>query len=192
MRLGLAICLFAVAGAVLAAPMREALLIDTESAQARFALRALWVKRIDGDFDQVQGVIERDTGTGLFDVDVRIAAASVRMPNPDHAEWARSDDFFDAARHPWIGFRATDQPERLLREGGVLDGELTLRGITRPMQFEVEPAPCPRPGLDCAVQARGELERSEFGMTARRLFISDRVRLELSIRVHPATAPATP
>ena len=192
MRIGLVLVLLLAVAPTAATPARETLLIDSATAQARFALRALWVKRIDGGFAQVQGVIERDTGTGRFDVDVRIAAGSIVMSNPDHAEWARSDDFFDATRHPWIGFRAEAQPEHVLRDGGDLVGELTLRGVTRPMRFEVEPAGCPRPGIDCAVRAFGELERSEFGMTARRLFISDKVKLELAIRVHPATLPDAP
>jgi polyisoprenoid-binding protein YceI len=167
----------------------EALLVDTAQSQASFALRALWVKKIDGEFARVEGVITREPAAGSFGVDVRIDAHSVRMPREDHAVWARSGDFFDAARHPWIRFRAEAQPDRHLREGGPLRGELTLRGVTRAVEFVLAPSDCPRPGIDCAVRARGEVQRSDFGMDARRFVLGDRVRLDFAIRVHPAGAP---
>jgi polyisoprenoid-binding protein YceI len=160
------------------------LLIDTAQSQATFALRALWIKRIDGEFAHVEGVIERDPEARRFGVDVRIAAQSVRMERTENEDWARSPDFFDALRHPWIQFHARDQPAEVLRTGGEIEGQLTLRGITRPVRFVVEPSACERPGIECAVRARGEVERSEFGMTARRIVLGDRVKLEFAIRAH--------
>lgn len=171
----------------------ETLMVDSKQSSATFALRALLVKRIDGEFARVEGSIQRDPAAGRFGVDVRIDAGSVRMQRDSYAAWARSADFFDATRHPWIRFRASDQPERTLREGGELRGELTLRGITRDVSFVLEPSECPRPGIDCAVRARGEVQRSEFGMEARRIVLGDRVKLDFAIRAQPAgTPPAAP
>ena len=150
----------------------------------------MWIKRVEGDFAHVEGVIEPDRDRGRFGVNVRIAAASVRMDKPEHAAWARGPDCFDAARHPWIQFRAAAVPERVLREGGEVPGELTLRGITRQVSFTVVPAECPRPGIGCAVRARGEVQRSEFGMEARRFLLGDRVQLSFEIRAHDSGAPA--
>lgn len=183
-RAALALCLL-----LPALPLQaEALLIDSAQSRATFELRALWIKRIHGDFGQVEGVIERDASRGRFGVDVRIAATSVRMDKDSHAAWARSADFFDATRHPWIQFRADEQPDRLLHEGGELRGELSLRGVVRPVAFRIEPSACLRPGLDCAVHARGEVQRSHFGMDARRLVLGDKVALGFAIRVHRGTA----
>lgn len=167
----------------------ESLLIDTSNSNAEFSLRALLIKRIEGDFTRVEGVIHRDPAARRFGVDVRIAADSVRMDREDNAAWAKSPDFFDSARHPWIGFVANDMPEVVLYQGGEVQGELTVRGITRPIRFTVAAAACARAGIECPVQARGELQRSEFGMDARRLLLSDKVRLEFSIRAHPAIDP---
>ena len=172
------------------ASLAETLRVDSAQSSATFALRALWVKRIDGDFSRVEGLIERDAAAGRFGVDVRIDAGSVRMQRESYAAWARSADFFDAARHPWIRFRASDQPEHALRDGGELRGELTLRGITRPVSFVLEPSECPRPGIDCVVRARGEVQRGDFGMDARRIVLGDRVKLDFAIRAQPAAARA--
>jgi polyisoprenoid-binding protein YceI len=113
------------------------------------------------------------------------------MERPDYAEWARSPEFFDAARHPWIRFNARGVPLQLFGDGGTLDGALTLRGITRPATLELLPSDCDEPGLGCPVRAEGELSRSAFGMTARRFVLSDKVRLAFTIRIaDPAAAPS--
>lgn len=166
----------------------EVLLIDKSRSQAGFSLRALLVKRIDGGFTGVEGSVTRDPASGRVGVDVRIDANSVTMDRQSYADWARSDDFFAAAAHPWIQFRADNIPERLLREGGSSQGLLTLRGITRPVQLVIEAAACPRPGLDCSVHASGEVKRSEFGMDARRVVLSDKVELQFSVRLLAATS----
>lgn len=166
----------------------EVMLIDTTRSQAGFSLRAMLVKRIDGAFTGVEGSVTRDPASGRVGVDVRIDANSVSMDRQSYADWARSDDFFAAARHPWIQFRAENIPERLLREGGESEGLLTLRGITRPVQLVIEAAACPRPGLDCSVHASGQVKRSEFGMDARRVVLGDKVELQFSVRLLAATA----
>jgi polyisoprenoid-binding protein YceI len=171
----------------------ESLLIDRARSHAGFSLRALLVKRIDGTFSGVEGTVTRDPASGRVGVDVRIDANSVAMDRESYADWARSDDFFAAAAHPWIQFRAENIPERLLRDGGESQGLLTLRGITRPVRLVIEAAACPRPGVDCSVRASGEVKRSEFGMDARRVVLGDKVELQFSVRLHPANdTPAEP
>jgi len=161
--------------------------IDTAHSFAGFSVRAAWVKRIDGRFAHIEGVVRPDAQE-RYVLEVRVASGSVLMGRESHEEWARSADFFDTDRHPWIEFRAAGLGSELLRAGGAIEGVLTLRGISRPVSFELLPADCAQPGLDCPVQARGEVDRSEFGMTARRVFVSDRVKLSFDIRLHPAPA----
>lgn len=177
--LGLSLVLAALPAA--AEPMQ----IDPEVTTAAFSVRVAWVRRIEGRFGRIEGAVERAPDRPGLAIDVRIAADAVDMNNPEHADWARSAEFFDAKRHPWITFHAERVPEQLLLDGGELRGELRLRGVRRPQSLWLEPATCDRPGLDCALHARAELRRSEFGITARRLAISDRVRLRLQIRLRP-------
>lgn len=162
--------------------------IDTAQSFAGFSVRAAWVKRIDGRFAHIEGVI-RPEAQQRYVLEVRVASGSVLMGRESHEAWARSADFFDAERYPWIEFRAAGLAPELLRMGGAIDGVLTLRGISRPVSFDLLPAECTQPGLDCPVQARGEVDRSEFGMNARRVFVSDRVKLSFDIRLHPPAAP---
>jgi len=157
--------------------------IDSPRSRAGFVVRVAWVRNLPGRFDYVEGVIGRDRVRGTMDIDVRLAAQSLSMPDPDHAVWAQSEEFFDSQRHPWIRFHAQSVPLALLVKGGILTGALSLRGETRAVSFEVEPAACQRPGVDCPVIAHGELRRSEFGMRGRRIVVADKVRLDFAIRV---------
>lgn len=181
---GLCLLLLATAPAIAEPGLR----IDTAQSRAGFSVRAAWVKRIDGRFAHIEGVVRPDIGDTWL-LDVRVASGSVLMERDSHEAWARSADFFDTARHPWIEFRAAGLSKSLLHSGGAINGVLTLRGISRAVSFELLPADCGRPGLDCPVQARGEVDRSEFGMMARRVFVSDRVKLSFDIRLHEPTAP---
>ncbi|MGQ0800372.1 MAG: YceI family protein [Pseudomarimonas sp.] len=157
--------------------------IDSSQSRAGFSVRVAWVRTLPGQFDQIEGAIARQLGQRTLSVDVRLATSSLTMADSDHAEWAQSPEFFDAARHPWIRFFAESVPESLLVTGGDLSGQLSLRGIHRQVTFSVQPTTCARPGIDCPVEAFGELKRSEFGMQARRFVVADKVRLNLSIRV---------
>lgn len=164
-------------------PAPEAWRIDPVLSEAGFGVRVLLLRKIHGDFHPIEGFVYRDPETGLADVEVRIDARRLRMKNPDHAEWARSPEFFDAQRHPEIRFASAPFPLDLLREGGPLYGTLTLRGVSAGVRLELLSAECDRPGFDCPVRAVGDVERSEFGMTARRYAVSDKVYLNFAIRV---------
>ena len=179
----LALLLPSLASASATAEAEAGMRIDTARSLAGFSVRAAWVKRIDGRFAHIEGVIRPEALAGQFVLEVRIASGSVLMGRDSHEEWARSADFFDTEHHPWIEYRAAAVSSRLLAEGGPIDGVLTLRGISRSVSFDLLPAACARPGIDCPVQARGEVDRSQFGMDARRLFVSDRVKLSFDIQL---------
>lgn len=162
--------------------------IDPAASQTSFSLRVAWVRRIEGEFAFIKGEVLHQAGSAHFDVDIAIATQSLGMDNPDHAAWARSAEFFDAERHPWIRFRARDVPEQLLIDGGRLIGWLSVRGVERAADFELLPASCARPGIDCAVEAEGAINRSEFGLNARRWVVSDKVQLRLQFRLRQSPA----
>jgi len=172
------------AGLGLAVPVTAAVHdIDTAASEATFSLRVAWLRRIDGTFTTMTGTIELLPERDVFSVDVQISANDLEMASPSHAAWARSEEFFDAGRYPWMAFSAHELPTRILRDGGELQGELMLRGVRRPQRLLVEPAACDRPGIDCPVMARAEIRRGDYGMTSRRVVVSDRVRLQLSIQL---------
>lgn len=176
------------ASLLLAAPPVRAIdyRIDTGRSHADFNVRLLWVRSVKGHFTQIAGevVLRRD---GTATVDARIGVDSVTMPASWMRRWVLAEEFFDAAQYPTIHFVSEPVPITALVRGGALDGELTLRGITRPVHFELRPATCPQIGVPaCNIQVRGQVSRAAFGMNDHRAALSDTVRLSLTVALAPA------
>ena len=79
--------------------------------------------------------------------------------------------------------------EALLREGGLLGGHLTIRGVRRREVFTLEPATCDRPAIDCDVVASGVVYRSDYAMDRWAFALADRVVFSLHLRTRPSAAP---
>lgn len=163
--------------------------IDGQQSKAGFWLRPAWIKRIDGTFPALEGVAEFNAVNQSVRVDVRIDVRALQMSRTGQVEWAHSPEFFDVERHPWIRFQSLPTSETVLREGGTVEGEITLRGNTRSAQFTLQPATCAKPGFECPVQASGQIRRSLFGMDAKRLALGDTVHLEFSLRLAETANP---
>lgn len=178
--------LLAACGPLLAQPCEAEVpvrwLIDSSQSQAQFKVRLWAIVPLAGSFDAIEGAIVFDAARAEAQVEAELPSASLRMRSESHAKWARSKEFFDTARHPRIRFQSHAFPQQVLREGGRIDGELTLRGITRPMTFRVEPGQCdPSSAATCTVDVAGLVRRSEFGMQANPGTVSDWVNLKLHI-----------
>ena len=129
--------------------------------------RHLMVSKVRGRFAEVSGSIEVAQDPTDSVVDVVIKAASIDTGVADRDNHLRSPDFLDVDNYPELTFRST----RVLKQDGadfVLVGDLTIRGVTRQVELEVEyhgvvTNPWGRQVI--AFSATTELDREEFGMT---------------------------
>jgi polyisoprenoid-binding protein YceI len=124
----------------------------------------------------VRGVFERVTGTVCYapdrpeaaQIEIAIEAASVSTHDRQRDDHLRNADFFDVTMHPTIHFRST--AVRRAAEGGfAVAGDLTLRGVTRPITLDVHEVT--RPHRDfrgvrrIGASATARVLRSDFGIT---------------------------
>ena len=140
-----------------------------------------------GQFDEISGIIEVDETAQTGRVDVSINVASLDSGHAQRDEILTGTEWFDAARHPQMTYRSS----RLVFTSNRLsqvEGELTLRGITRPVKLDIVRYKC---GLNLAARKRGcgadavaTLKRSEFGMTKGLPFVGDEVRLLIQIEAY--------
>lgn len=158
--------------------------IDGRRSQANFIVRLRFRGDVIGRMGGVAGQLRGDP-VGGWSVAVRMDAGSLRMEGPRWMERAtRSPAFLAVDRYPAIRFESAPFDDALLRGGGPLQGELLLRGLRRPVSFELLPSECARPGRDCDIRVQGSLSRREFGMSAHRAMVDDRVALQLRVRLH--------
>jgi polyisoprenoid-binding protein YceI len=155
--------------------------IDPASSDARFGVRLLWLQTITGRFSRMTGDITLDD-RGFASIDARIDTGTIAMRSDRLRRWVMAPEFFDAARYPTIHFLSQPIDFGMLTRGGALEGQLTLRGVTRPVRFELQPTDCrPSQTQACRIEARGSLSRGAFGMNAHSTALSDQVQLDLQI-----------
>jgi polyisoprenoid-binding protein YceI len=128
-------------------------------------------------FAKTLGIFREAEGSFVFDpeapavrdIDVTIQAASVFTNHQKRDDHLRQADFLDVANHPTITFRGTSATSTGPRTGTVT-GDLTIRGVTRPVTLDVvwnKSADYPfGDGHHAAgISARTTIKRSDFGMT---------------------------
>jgi len=111
----------------------------------------------------------------------RFVRPAAERPGYLSATSSKSNEFFDSAQFPKIRFVSDSFPLVRMNHGGDLDGMLTLRGIEHPVHMTIDASDCDDPLRgDCAVEAWGSINRSQFGMHSRHGALSDKVQLRFS------------
>lgn len=163
--------------------------IDAQQSQASFTVHTRLLTRITGQFSAVEGEV-KVADDGSAQVNAWIDLAELRMANPQYKAELESPTFFDSARYPRIHFHSAALPRSLVDTGGDIEGDLTLHGQTRNMHFTLKPGSCVQdPHSGCTLRLLGTLQRSDFGMSARSLLLSDYVQLNLRIMLEPISEP---
>jgi polyisoprenoid-binding protein YceI len=140
--------------------------VDASHSNVEFVVRHMFTK-MRGRFGGFSGTIE--LGENLEDSKVQgsIATASIDTSNADRDAHLRSPDFFDAEAYPAISFQSSGV--RPGRDGELLlDGALTIKGITRPVSLDVEFtgwAADPFGGERAGFSARTEIDREDYGLS---------------------------
>lgn len=170
-------------------PQSDAI-IDPLRSHVGFAVRMRWFSRVEGGFDRFSGIVAA-LEDGLRRVEVEVDAASVEVGGRERmTEWAASEEFFDVGRYPVIVFVSDPFQPGLAIEGGQLMGDLSLRGTTARVSFDMRPAACARPGRECPIIVEGRVSRAKFGMDAHRVAVQDRVELRFEVMLaDTGTAP---
>jgi polyisoprenoid-binding protein YceI len=163
--------------------------IDGRRSSAEFVVTVRLRGASAGHIAGVAGALQGNADKG-WRVQVRLDAKGLRFDGPRWMErTTRSSTFLAVDRYPSIRFESDAFGDDVLRKGGPLNGQLTLRGLRRPVSFALLPSDCARPGLDCDIRVQGSVSRREFGMSAYRGIVADRVELRIRVRLR-ATGPA--
>jgi polyisoprenoid-binding protein YceI len=148
--------------------------LDPEHTLVAFMLHHIGYADVLGQFDEVSGgfMFDEEAAT-LSDLQVTIQAASVDTKHERRDQHVRSKDFLDVEQFPEITFVMTDA-EATGANTGKVTGDLTIRGITKPVTLDVTlnktgeypfSATGGSPNYVAGVSARGTVKRSDFGMS---------------------------
>ena len=168
-----------------AAGAAERYRLDKPHTQILFAVSHLGLSTSYGKFMDYDGGFTLDRGNlSRSKVDVTVHMASVDMGDRAWDDAVKGRDFFDVAQYPDMRFVSTGV-RRTGDNAAVVTGNLTLRGVTRPVTLDVTLNKTGRhPFMDkymAGFSAAGVLRRSDFGMGHGVPFVGDEVKLILEV-----------
>lgn len=140
--------------------------IDPTHTSASFTVRHMGLSKVRGGFTGISGSVVIADDPTASEVDVTLDAASFDTGSADRDGHVKSADFLDVETYPNLTYRSTGV--RSEGNGWIVDGELTVRDVTRPVPLTVtfEGAAKDPWGNDrIAFTAEGEIDRDQFGIT---------------------------
>lgn len=153
--------------------------IDSVHSEVEFTVRHMGVGKSRGRFDSFSGEIVTGETPEQSSVTATIDTTSVNTGNADRDAHLRAADFFNTDEHPTATFRSTG-----VRQDGedyVIDGELTLLGVTRPVSLSAELGGFTEEGV-VGLSAKTTINRTDFGLgPAGGAMIGEKTTISLEI-----------
>jgi polyisoprenoid-binding protein YceI len=143
--------------------------VDPVHSVAEFKVKHMMISNVKGQFPKVTGALTLDeSDLTQSHVETSIEGASIETRDPQRDAHLKSADFFDVEQFPTLSFKSTGI--RLIRQGELaVEGNLTIRGVTRKVVFSVEgptpPTKDPWGNTRVAISATTKINRKDFGLT---------------------------
>jgi polyisoprenoid-binding protein YceI len=167
--------------------------IDPAHTNVSFITKYLMISKVRGGFRDFAGTFRVGDVPEDSQVEITIDAASIDTGLPLRDNHLRSPDFLDVRNHPHLWFRSTSL-EREDQRRFKMTGDLTIRGITRPVTLDLHylgaaEDPCGTPKV--AFEAKAQINREDFGLTWNRalegggILVDRQVSLEIEAQAVP-------
>ena len=163
--------------------------IDITHSSATFQVRHMGLSKVKGGFEAFDGSVVIAEDPAHSSVQVTLDAASFSTGNADRDGHVKSADFLDVEAFPHLTYRSTGV--RSVGDGWVVDGELTIRDVTRPVSLDVEfegAGNDPWGNAKIAFTGSTEIDREDFGITwnqaleAGGVLVSKTVKISIDVQ----------
>lgn len=169
--------------------------IDTAHSEIAFSVRHL-MTTVRGSFTRFDGRVEMAENPLESRAYAEIEMDSIETRNSERDEHVRSSEILDVANHPTMTFVATGVEEATRRRHAaqqrhVVTGDLTIRGVTRPVTLLTEYAGVsedPWGGTRAGFTATTTINRTDFGVEFNiplggdRAVLGDEIEITLEIQ----------
>lgn len=143
--------------------------IDPVHSIAEFKVKHMMISNVKGQFTGVSGVLSlRSDDVTVSAVEATVEVATINTRDAQRDGHLKSADFFDAEKFPSITLKSTHIAYNADSDL-IVTGDLTIRGVTRSVDFVVEgpslPAKDPWGNTRIGVSATTKINRKDFGLT---------------------------
>ena len=140
--------------------------LDPVHSDVSFTVRHLMVSKVRGRFRSFDAQVVTAENPLQSSVTATIDLTSIDTDNPDRDAHIRSADFFEVETYQTMTYKSTGVRED--GDGFVVDGDLTLHGVTRPVPLHLEingfQAKTPFGDTRAGFSATTEIGRGDFGI----------------------------
>ncbi len=142
--------------------------IDPAHSAAEFKVKHMMIANVKGKFGGISGVLNRyEADHTRSTLEVSIDTSTVNTLDPQRDGHLKSADFFHVERFPAMTFKSTQIKHK--GDGYAVTGDLTIRGVTKPVTLTVEevsePAKDPWGNTRIGLTASAKVNRKDFGLT---------------------------
>ena len=165
--------------------------IDPTHSEIGFKVKHMMFTNVSGKFDSYEATIITDednfeNASIEFSADIN----SINSNNADRDNHLKSGDFFDVENHPKLTFKATSFTKK--GDDFELVGDLTLRGVTKPVKLEAEFSGLmkdPWGNTKAGLNISGKINRKDWGLNwnsaleAGGVLVGEEVRLNIELQL---------
>nr|WP_274637554.1 YceI family protein [Microbacterium bovistercoris] len=140
--------------------------LDPSHSEVQFSVRHMMISKVRGTFGVKSATLTAPANPLEATVEASVDVTSLDTKDEGRDGHLRSADFFDVENHPTMEFRSTGV--RLEGEKFLIDGDLTIRGITKPATFDFDFGGFgtdPYGNYKAGATAKTVINREDFGLT---------------------------
>lgn len=165
--------------------------VDPSHSEISFKVKHLMIANVKGEFQKFNASIEA-AGTDFSDAKAHatLDSAGIFTNDENRDKHLRSEDFFNAEKHPHLSFTGTSM-QHIGGNDYKLTGDLTIKDITKPVTLDVEfggKNTDPWGNEKLAFSLSGKLDRKEWGLNWNSaletggVLVSDEVRISAELQ----------
>jgi polyisoprenoid-binding protein YceI len=140
--------------------------IDPVHSEVSFTVRHMMVSKVRGRFDKFEGTVVTAEDPSASSVTASVDLSSINTGQEQRDAHIRSADFFEVEKYPTMTFIST--AVKAAEDGYILEGDLTLKGVTRTVAFSLELngfGPDAYGGTRVGFSAEAQINRMDFGVS---------------------------
>ena len=140
--------------------------VDSVHSEVSFVVRHMMVSKVRGRFDKFEGTFVTAENIAESTVTASVDLSTINTNQEQRDAHIRSADFFEVEKYPTMTFTSTAL--KPAEEGFVLEGDLTIKGVTKAVAFNLEVngfGPDAYGGTRAGFSATTQINRTDFGVS---------------------------
>ena len=162
-------------------------LLDPMHSELQFKIKHLMISNVSGAFKNFSAKVEtEDEDFSTAKINVTAQMDSISTNNEQRDAHLRNSDFFEVEKYPELKFKST-KVEEVDKDTFVLHGELTMKGVTKPVKLNVEfngATKDPWGGKRAGFVLSGKINRTDWGVNFNSVLETGGVMLGEEVKIN--------